>query len=225
MKLIESAGYQHLYGIAPVLNALKADVRDFAAPRDEGEIDREDLMELQDRLSEVDGIDVDFASALEEELHGGGPADEPPTKKAIKPEASLRPQLLIQTGALDDAKRSFRSAAKNVAASEIAALAKSRGIPVAEVDKGVLNTLCGNRPHQGFVLRCGGLDFDPVRSLPRAASFATAGDDEATGPKLWLALDEVVDPQNLGEWTKYHRQSAPPSPLLTLALSRSRRTP
>ncbi|KAL9184944.1 hypothetical protein ACHAXT_002721 [Thalassiosira profunda] len=183
LKLIENAGYQHLYGIAPVLNALKADIRDFD-PAEEVD-DKEDLLELQNRLSDVDGIDVDFA-AIDEEL--AGPAEG--NKKKVKPEALPAPHLFVQEGAFDDAKRSFRSHAKKDASAEILALAKESELPVVEVDKGVLNTLCGNRPHQGFVLRCGGLEFEPVRRLPMAGN--------ERGPRVWLALDEVVDPQNLG---------------------------
>ena len=40
---------------------------------------------------------------------------------------------------------------------------------MSEVEKGVLNTLCWNRSHQGFVLRCGGLNFKQLRSIPSAA--------------------------------------------------------
>jgi len=179
LRMIENAGYQHLYGIAPVLNALKANVRDFVNPK-------VDLMAFQDRLSNADGInDDDFSMPSEEES-----SNESSKKKIIKPEAMLSPHLFMREGALDDNKRSYRSNAKKDASAEILALAKENEIPIAEVDKGVLNTLCGNRPHQGFVLRCGGLDFETVRKLPVAS--------EQAGPSLWLALDEVVDPQNLG---------------------------
>lgn len=116
-------------------------------------------------------------------------------------------------------------------------------------DKGYLNTLCGNRPHQGFILKARPLQFEPILFLPRiddndgdtttktptavaAAAGATtttttttSGDEEeeedeeaaeenaaaaaalkkppaplaaaATG-QVWLALDEVTDPQNFG---------------------------
>ena len=33
-------------------------------------------------------------------------------------------------------------------AEQVEELAKENNVPVAYVDKGVLNTLCGNRPHQ-----------------------------------------------------------------------------
>lgn len=105
-------------------------------------------------------------------------------------------------------------------------------------DKGYLNTLCGNRPHQGFILKARPLQFEPILFLPRVedatggdaatapAATAAAGGDEAgkeedaggeaeegaadhkkqspaplsaasTG-QVWLALDEVTDPQNFG---------------------------
>ena len=83
------------------------------------------------------------------------------------------------------------------ATSEILSLAKLYELPIVEVDKGILNTLCGNRPHQGFVLRCCGRDFEPMKRLPSPPLVAGAGKKE--GPKLWLALDEVgwID----GGWT------------------------
>ncbi|KAL7426583.1 hypothetical protein ACHAXM_000523 [Skeletonema potamos] len=190
LKLIENAGYEHLYGISPVLNALKAKERNFANPDDEEKEDLNDLLDLQERLSTVDGIDDEFSRALEDEFEFD---EKKEVKREIKPEAKLAPYLFVQVGTLDNTKRSFRSDAKIKASSEIVALAKEYGLPIAEVDKGVLNTLCGSRPHQGFVLRCGGLNFEPMRSIP-----AAVGDDSKSNPLVWLALDEVVDPQNLG---------------------------
>lgn len=195
LKMIENAGYQHLYGIAPVLNALKANVRDFSNPDDnDNEEETEQMLELQKRLSSVDGVEGwddedEVLERLEEE-------QQPKVKKEIKPEAKLAPCLFVQEGTLANNKRTFRSSAKNEASSEILTLAqKIESLDVVEVDKGVLNTLCGNRPHQGFVLRCGGLEFEPLRGSSSLPSASLAGKD---GPLVWLALDEVVDPQNLG---------------------------
>jgi len=201
--MIESAGYQHLYGIAPVLNALKANVRDFATPVAEEEVGKEDMLELRNRLAGVDGIDNDDDDEEEEFSYESNNDDDDGNdgefkqkekkKKVIKPEAALSPHLFIQagTGTLDNSKRSFRSNAKKDASAEILKVAKENELPIVEVDKGVLNTLCSNRPHQGFVLRCGKLDFETVRKVPAP--------DAKDGPALWLALDEVVDPQNLGK--------------------------
>lgn len=182
LKEIVNAGYEHLYGIAPVLNALKANVRDFSDPDDKEEIETDEIRELQRRLLAVDGAEWD-----EDEV-----STEDKSKPDIKPEAKLAPCLFVQEGTLDNTKRSFRSAAKNEASNEIISLARQIDLNIVEVDKGVLNTLCGNRPHQGFVLRCGGLEFTPLKSrtLPLPS--------EKGMPTLWLALDEVVDPQNLG---------------------------
>ncbi|KAL3816703.1 hypothetical protein ACHAXA_009142 [Cyclostephanos tholiformis] len=91
-----------------------------------------------------------------------------------------------------------RSDAKREASSEILSLAASIGLPIIEVDKGVLNALCGSRPHQGYVLRCGRLDFVPARRLHAMTTDGAMGRGGRVGPSLWLALDEVVDPQNLG---------------------------
>jgi 21S rRNA (GM2251-2'-O)-methyltransferase len=187
LKQIESAGYEHLYGIAPVLNALKANIRDFSNPEDEVEEEKLEVLELQRRLAGIDGTSWEDDDTVE---------DIGADKKDIKPEAKCAPCLFVQEGTLDNTKRSFRSAPKNEASAEIISLAQQvDSLNVVEVDKGVLNTLCGNRPHQGFVLRCGGLEFKPLKSgLP----LPSGGGGESALPTLWLALDEVVDPQNLG---------------------------
>jgi len=200
LKAIENAGYEHLYGIAPVLNALKANVRTLSTSDNDSDDEAENrkrLLELVDGFDDNDDVD-----------------DRPQitTTKTVKPEAKLSPHLFVQEGMLDthnlsnlrisrnNNRRSGRSNAKKEASSEIITLAQSYNadgeddnqLPIVEVDKGVLNTLSGNRPHQGFVLRCGTLDFEPVRKLPLPLK-------GGGNPSLWLALDEVVDPQNLGE--------------------------
>eukprot|EP00752_Nemacystus_decipiens_P011249 g9997.t1 len=117
-----------------------------------------------------------------------------------------------------------------VAANQIYDLARETDVPMTTTDKGYLNTLCGNRPHQGFILKARPLQFEPILFLPRFEDPATAiaADKEQEGagaeveesatatavasPKkqppaplaaastgqVWLALDEVTDPQNFG---------------------------
>jgi 21S rRNA (GM2251-2'-O)-methyltransferase len=135
-------------------------------------------------------------------------------QRARKPEAQYTPWLFVQ-----DQSTSKRTVDKAKAADRIVELAEERGIPMAIVDKGVLNALSGNRPHQGYVLRCGKLDFEPISSLPLSTK------------KLWLCLDEVVDPQNLGALVRSAyflshddisivvcaKNSAPPSPIVSAA--------
>ncbi|CAB1100778.1 unnamed protein product [Ectocarpus sp. CCAP 1310/34] len=124
------------------------------------------------------------------------------------------------------------------AANRIYDIARETDVPMTTTDKGYLNTLCGNRPHQGFILKARPLKFEPILFLPRVKDVeadpsveatATAADAEtspehdddddgqeedrnaAAAPKkppaplaaaatgqVWLALDEVTDPQNFG---------------------------
>ena len=39
MKALEGAGFVHLYGVSPVLNALRADHRDMRCPKDDIDMD------------------------------------------------------------------------------------------------------------------------------------------------------------------------------------------
>ena len=134
--------------------------------------------------------------------------------------------LLVVESVVSTVGTSGRSADKSRAAREIEQLAEARGVPVARVDKGVLNALSGNRPHQGYVLRCGALSFDAITELPYP-------DDGSSSPSLWLVLDEVVDPQNFGALVRSAhflggggrgigvlvcaKNSAPPSPVVSAA--------
>ena len=224
LRAIESAGYEHVYGIAPVLNALKSNVRDFDSSSIDG-INDDDRRRFDDINSSLDDDDDDDTIDDDDDNDN----DERWRKKkvessssssstsSIKPEAKLSPHLFVQEGTLNNNNgrtrynsiSTARSDAKKEASLEILSLAKSISLPIIEVDKGVLNSLCGSRPHQGYVLRCGKLDFVAVRRLPKvvmttmtSATIAATTDSFSTvpetGPSLWLALDEVVDPQNLG---------------------------
>mmetsp|Transcript_40629 Transcript_40629/g.96235 ORF Transcript_40629/g.96235 Transcript_40629/m.96235 type:complete len:238 (-) Transcript_40629:99-812(-) len=72
-------------------------------------------------------------------------------------------------------------------------LAEEAGVTIEKVDKGRLNVMSGDRPHQGLVLFAEPLSFIPIKVL--AAPEAV---EEGGRPKVWLVLDEVMDPQNFG---------------------------
>jgi 21S rRNA (GM2251-2'-O)-methyltransferase len=106
----------------------------------------------------------------------------------------------------DDLNRSVaRKASKKAMEEEIVERARQLGVPVRHMDKGMLNTLSGNRPHQGFVLECTTLEMIPMvpaeQFQPATAKRGRRDSDAAVDKSLrpcWLALDEVWDPQNLG---------------------------
>jgi 21S rRNA (GM2251-2'-O)-methyltransferase len=74
--------------------------------------------------------------------------------------------------------------------AKVVDLAEAMGIPVSTVPKHDLNMLSDNRPHQGVMLTASPLDIETLSVLLPAA--------DSSKPPCWLALDEVVDPQNLG---------------------------
>lgn len=70
-------------------------------------------------------------------------------------------------------------------------IADKLGVSRTETSKHDLNMFTDNRPHQGLVLDASPLEMVNIRELDRVLS-----DGEAA--PLWVALDEVTDPQNLG---------------------------
>ncbi|XP_021275684.1 uncharacterized protein LOC110410360 [Herrania umbratica] len=70
-------------------------------------------------------------------------------------------------------------------------MAEKFGLSVKEVSKHDLNMVVDNRPHQGLVLDASPLEMVKIKELEPVSI------DEEKG-SLWIALDEVTDPQNLG---------------------------
>ena len=69
----------------------------------------------------------------------------------------------------------------------VEALARENDVDIVQVEKGLLNEAVNDRPHQGCILCASKLDF--------AVLDAWTPPSQGAG---WLALDEIVDPQNLG---------------------------
>lgn len=74
---------------------------------------------------------------------------------------------------------------------KILKLADKIGLKVIEASKHDLNMVVENRPHQGLVLDASPLETVDIRELEPVA------ERDQSAP-LWIALDEVTDPQNLG---------------------------
>ncbi|KAK7398992.1 hypothetical protein VNO78_10167 [Psophocarpus tetragonolobus] len=70
-------------------------------------------------------------------------------------------------------------------------IAENIGLGVKEASKHDLNMVVDNRPHQGLVLDASPLEMVKIKELDPVSI------DEGKG-SLWIALDEVTDPQNLG---------------------------
>lgn len=69
-------------------------------------------------------------------------------------------------------------------------IAEKLGLSKKEISKHDLNMISDNRPHQGLVLDASPLEMVSIKELDPVPV-------EENG-LLWLALDEVTDPQNLG---------------------------
>ncbi|KAK9705909.1 hypothetical protein RND81_07G091200 [Saponaria officinalis] len=70
-------------------------------------------------------------------------------------------------------------------------IADKIGLSLREVSKHDLNMVSDNRPHQGLVLDTSPLEMVNIKELETISSEHDKG-------VLWVALDEVTDPQNLG---------------------------
>ncbi|OMO58299.1 tRNA/rRNA methyltransferase, SpoU [Corchorus olitorius] len=69
-------------------------------------------------------------------------------------------------------------------------IAEKMELSIREISKHDLNMVVDNRPHQGLVLDASPLEMVKIKELDPVS-------DEDKGC-LWVALDEVTDPQNLG---------------------------
>ncbi|GAV87233.1 SpoU_methylase domain-containing protein/SpoU_sub_bind domain-containing protein, partial [Cephalotus follicularis] len=70
-------------------------------------------------------------------------------------------------------------------------MAEKIGLSIKEASKHDLNMVVDNRPHQGLVLDASPLEMVKIKELNPASVEEDKG-------SLWVALDEVMDPQNLG---------------------------
>ncbi|NXP31646.1 MRM1 methyltransferase, partial [Leiothrix lutea] len=79
--------------------------------------------------------------------------------------------------------------------AELALQAAARGVPVLHVPGRALDALCFGRPHQGVCLEAAPL---PFRSLRDAEEPRPGDGDGGRRQLLWLVLEHIQDPMNLG---------------------------
>jgi len=146
------------------------------------------------RNRDRDNYDDDFNS---EPIYGRYDGDHifgmQPVRAALKASKRKFKELIVQSGLeLGNKKDDSLS-------DEIAHLALKHELEVKEYPKHDLNMMSGSRPHQGFILRAEPLKIDTITTLDKAEVIDIT-DDDGTNNKvpLVLALDEVVDPMNLG---------------------------
>ncbi|ORY08013.1 RNA methyltransferase [Basidiobolus meristosporus CBS 931.73] len=121
---------------------------------------------------------------------------------------------------------------------KILGLAEELQLPIQKMDRKELNDYTGNRPHQGVVLKTDRLEPHTINRLSAVEGksyHAVSGSGEylfeSKQSPIWLALDQVVDPQNLGAILRsaYYfgidgvvfcaRNSAPLTPVVSKASS------
>lgn len=74
-------------------------------------------------------------------------------------------------------------------------IAEKMGLSRKDISKHDLNMISDNRPHQGLVLDASPLEMVGIKELD---PLPFKGEREKEKAPLWVALDEVTDPQNLG---------------------------
>lgn len=95
--------------------------------------------------------------------------------------------MYVQKGIEDSRKKEV------TAIKQALVKAKMLKIPLVTVSKHDMNMVTNNRPHQGVVLDASPLLCEKMDRLP-----VTDNPEFASNYPLWLCLDEITDPQNLG---------------------------
>ena len=95
--------------------------------------------------------------------------------------------IYVQEGSTDS-KRKESAGIQNALSK-----AQAKGVPLVTVSKHDLNMITNNRPHQGIVLDASHLSCEKMDKMPVVDSNASS-----QGHPVWLCLDEITDPQNLG---------------------------
>ncbi|MDR0735198.1 MAG: 23S rRNA (guanosine(2251)-2'-O)-methyltransferase RlmB [Elusimicrobiota bacterium] len=102
-----------------------------------------------------------------------------PVREALKSRKRAVLQLYI-TG---------RRASRQI--EDIIRLAKTRNVKIKSIDDKTMDRMAGHANHQGVIAR-----VEPLKTMRLSSAIYDAR--EAGKKELWLAVDEITDPQNLG---------------------------
>ena len=94
-----------------------------------------------------------------------------------------------------DAAGPAKKVDNDAAFERIMTMATGKQIEIIRLDKGDMNMLSRNRPHQGLVLQTSKLEYEDLKALPKVDE--TTVNSRGVAP-CYLVLDEVTDPQNAG---------------------------
>ncbi|GLJ10361.1 hypothetical protein SUGI_0126830 [Cryptomeria japonica] len=99
--------------------------------------------------------------------------------------------LYVQEGL--DLSSTHQKKKDKASVEKILQIAGKLGLSVKEASKHDLNMLVDSRPHQGLVLDASPLEMESITELDSVSDYEGKGSSP-----LWVALDEVTDPQNFG---------------------------
>ncbi|NXM26041.1 MRM1 methyltransferase, partial [Oxyruncus cristatus] len=126
-------------------------------------------------------------------------------RKPLRLERTKGSEILFGIGpcslALSQARRElFRlflkhSGSRRPVMGEFVLQATARGVPVLHVQRRELDELCRGQVHQGVCLEATPL---PFKRLEDAEAPGLGGEARGNGQVIWLALEQIQDPMNLG---------------------------
>ncbi|GLI66164.1 hypothetical protein VaNZ11_009924 [Volvox africanus] len=184
-------------------------VRDEYDNDDDVDNDNEiDDVDAADDVDERDGADrrsggTTGPSCLRDTLHGEALYGVFPVLAALRAKRRRIHRAFVLSS-MDLTKRKDAGLVR-----QVEALCTEAGVEIVRTSRHELNLMSHDRPHQGLVLDVSPLEWASLDEFPPAdqlmaglaAETVVHGGGGGSGtlvPPVWLALDEVVDPQNLG---------------------------
>jgi 21S rRNA (GM2251-2'-O)-methyltransferase len=147
---------------------------------------RGDYKRHRSREYESSGINPSRTKTLLESWKGDVVYGSSPVLAALDANRRTIHALYVQEGIQESKKKELPAIRQALSKSD------RTGIPIIEVSKHDLNMLTNNRPHQGIALDASHLSCEKLDVMPLID--AQARNQSA----VWLCLDEITDPQNLG---------------------------